>query len=70
MLKCQCKIWFNTAKITEKKTGSLWNYYRDEPSDSLSSNSECFKCKTSIAGNIYNLGAGDTGYNANKVGKN
>ena len=27
----------------------MWNYYRDEASDSLSSNSESFKYKTSIA---------------------
>ena len=40
----------NTVKITEKTTGSLWNYYRDEPSDSLSPNSESFKYKTNIAG--------------------
>ena len=33
-----------------KSTGSLWNYYRDEPSDPLSSNSESFKYKTSIVG--------------------
>ena len=33
-----------------KTTGSLWNYYRDEPSDPLSSNSESFKYKTSIVG--------------------
>ena len=43
----------------------MWNYYRDEPSDPLLSNSESFKCKTSITGNTYNLG-----YDANKVGKN
>ena len=33
-----------------KTTGSLWNYYRDEPSDPVSSNSESFKYKTSIVG--------------------
>ena len=33
-----------------KTTGSLWNYYRDEPSNPLSSNSESFKYKTSIVG--------------------
>ena len=38
----------NTVKITKKTTCSLWNYYRDEPSESLSSNSESFKYKTSI----------------------
>ena len=35
-------------KSYRKTTGSLWNYYRDEPSDPLSSNSEPFKYKTSI----------------------
>ena len=33
-----------------KTTGSLWNYYRDEPSNPLSSNSESFKYQTSIVG--------------------
>ena len=36
-----------------KATGSLWNYYIDEPSNLLSSNSESFKYKTSITGNTY-----------------
>ena len=58
------------SKNYKKTTGSLWNYYRDEPSDPLSSNSESFKYKTSITGNTYNLGVGDAGYDANKVGKN
>ena len=48
----------------------MWNYYRDEPSNPLSSNSESFKYKTSITGNTYNVGAGEAGYDANKVGKN
>ena len=30
------------SKNYRKTTGSLWNYYRDEPSNSLSSNSESF----------------------------
>ena len=58
------------SKNYRKTTGSLWNYYRDEPSDPLSSNSESFKYKTSITGNTYNIGAGEEGYDANKVGKN
>ena len=53
-----------------KKTSSLWNYYRDEPSDPLSSYFESFKYKTNITGNTYNVGAGKAGYDANKVGKN
>ena len=48
----------------------MGNYYRDEPSDPLSSNSEPIKYKTSIARNSYNIGAGEAGYDATKVGKN
>ena len=58
------------SKNYRKTTGSLWNYYRDEPSNPLSSNSESFKYKTSITGNTYNVGAGEAGYDADKVGKN
>ena len=57
------------SKNYRKTTGSLWNYW-DEPSDPLSFNSESFKYKTSIHGNTYNVGAGDAGYDAIKVGKN
>ena len=28
----------------------MWNYYRDQPSEPLSTNSESFKYKTSIVG--------------------
>ena len=58
------------SKNYKKTTGSLWNYYRDEPSDPLSSDSESFKYKNNITGNTYNIGAGEEGYDANKVGKN
>ena len=58
------------SKNYRKTTGSLWNYYRDEPSNPLSPNSESFKYKTSIRGNTYNVGDGEEGYDANKVGKN
>ena len=58
------------SKNYRKTTGSLWNYYRDEPSDPLSSDSESFKYKNNITGNTYNIGAGEEGYDANKVGKN
>ena len=34
------------SKNYKKTTCSLWNFYRDEPSDPLSSNSESFKYKT------------------------
>ena len=39
-----------TDKNYRKTTGSLWNYYRDELSNALSSNSGSFKYKTSITG--------------------
>ena len=58
------------SKNYRKTTGSLWNYYRDEPSNPLSSNSESFKYKTSITGNTYNVGVGEADYDENKVGKN
>ena len=38
------------SKNYRKTTGSLWNYYRDEPSNPLSSNSETFKYKINIVG--------------------
>ena len=38
------------SKTYRKTTGSLWNYYRDEPRNPLSSNSESFKYKTNIVG--------------------
>ena len=38
------------SKNYRKTTGSLWNYYRDEPSNPLSLNSDSFKYKTSIVG--------------------
>ena len=57
------------CKNYRKTTGSLWNYYRDEPSDTFL-NSESFKYKVSITGNTYNVGVGEEGYDANKIGKN
>ena len=53
-----------------KAAGSLWIYYRDEPSNPLSSNSESFKYNTSITGNNYNVGDGEADYDAEKIGKN
>ena len=38
------------CKNYRKTTGNIWNYYRDETSNSLSSDSESFKQKTSIVG--------------------
>ena len=48
----------------------MCNYYRDESSNPLSSDSESFKYKASIQGNTYNAGASEAGYDVNKVGKN
>ena len=47
----------------------MWNYYRDEQSDPLSSNSKSFEYKTSITGNTSNVDNDDDNYYANKVGK-
>ena len=58
------------SKNYKKTTGSLWNYYRDESSIPLSSDSESFKYKTSIQGNTYKVCVGEEGFDANKVGKN
>ena len=68
------------SKNYRKTTGSLQNYYRDEPSDPLSLDSESFKYKTSITGNTYNVSLtiiDDGGnpvpnpdYDANKEGEN
>ena len=58
------------SKNYRKTTGSLWNYYRDKPCDSLSSNYESFKYKTSITGNTYNVGDGEAGYDVERVSKN
>ena len=58
------------SKTYRKTTSSLWNCYRDEPSDTLSFNSESFKYKTSITGNTYNVGDGEAGYDADKIVKN
>ena len=54
------------SKNYKKTIGSLWNYYRDEPSNPLSSNSEFFRYRTSI-GNTYNVGADEADYDANKI---
>ena len=58
------------SKNYRKTTGSLSNYYRDQPINCLSSNSESFKYKTGITGNTYNVNNDNDNYDANKVGKN
>ena len=45
---------FEYSKNYKKITGSLWNYYRDDPSDPLNNKSESFKYKTSIIGKTTN----------------
>ena len=58
------------SKNYKKTRGSLRNYYRDEPSNPRSFNSESFKYQTSITGKTYNIGDGKEGYDPNRVGKN
>ena len=43
------------SKNYKKTTRRLWNYYRDQPSNPFSTNSESFNYKTSITGNTYNV---------------
>ena len=57
------------SKNYKKIKDSLWNYYREEPSNPFSSSFESFEYKTSITGNTYNVGDGEDDYDANKVGK-
>ena len=52
---------FEYNKNYRETTSTLWSYYRDEPSNPLSSDSESFKYKTSITGNSYNVNATITG---------
>ena len=54
------------SKNYRKTTGSLQHYYKDKPSNPLSSNSESFKYKTSITGNTYNVGDGEAEYDAGR----
>ena len=58
------------SKNHKKTTDSLWNYYRDEQSNPLLTDSESFKYNTSITGNTYNVGDDEAGDDANKFGKN
>ena len=55
------------SKNNKKTTGSLCNYYRDQPSDPLSTNSESFKCKTNITGDTYNVDEKITDNNGSQV---
>ena len=55
------------SKNYKKTTESLWNYYRDQPSDLLSTNSESSKYKTNVTGNTYNVDEKITDNDGNKV---
>ena len=80
-MQCLCIIYFSTVKTIEKTTGSLCNYYRDEPND-LITNSASFEYKNSITGKTieYNVPkritdeddnlANNPNYNANKIDTN
>ena len=73
-------LMYNLLEYSKNYRKSLWNYYRDEPGNPLSSNSKSFKYKTSITGNSENVDTTiadrninqtpNPGYDANKVGKN
>ena len=63
------------SKNYRKTIGSLYNYYRDELSDDVDDNnfdnikvvnSNTFKYKNKITGNIYNVDVGVDGYDVNK----
>ena len=64
------------SKNYRKAIGSLYNYYRNEltndDNDNFANinvvNSEAFKYKIKITGNMYNVNAGVDGYNVNKNG--
>ena len=65
------------SKNYRKTIGSLYNYYRDELSDDAGDNnfdnikvvnSNTFKYKNKIIGNMYNVDAGAQGYDVNKNG--
>ena len=65
------------SKNYSKKSGSLWNYYRDELTDETNDdngpnknviNSKSFKYKTSITGSAYNVAVTAADYDANKEG--
>ena len=70
MLQCPYIIYLSIVKNIKKRQVVCCNYYRDEPTNPLSSDSEFFKYKTSITGNTYNNGVGKAGYDTNNVGKN
>ena len=60
-LSCHCITCFITVKNYRKTTGSLWNYYRDEPRSGAEGNinysikdSESFNYKTGIVGKLQN----------------
>ena len=61
---------YEYSKNQRKRSVVCGTYYRNEPNNLLSSNSESLKYKTSITGNKYNFVAGDADYVKTKVIKN
>ena len=62
--------WRGYSKYYKKARDSLWNYYRDGPTNPLSSNYQSFKYKTTITENTHNIGDGEERYDQIKIGKN
>ena len=63
MLQCVCTICLNKVKFLKKVTGSLWNYYNDEPKNGAVDNwnekittaftdSKSFNYKAKIVGEL------------------
>ena len=49
LLLCQRIIWLNIMIIIQNKSSSLWQYYRDDPHNTLT-DSESFKSRIKITG--------------------
>ena len=60
----------NIVNIIKKQQVVYGIIIRNKPANPLSSNSQSFKCKTSITKHTYNIGDGEEGYHENKVSKN
>ena len=60
----------NIVNIIKKQQVVYGIIIRNKPANPLSSNSQSFKCKTSITKHTYNIGDGEEKYDQNKVGKN
>ena len=69
MLQCQCKIYLNIVKITEKEQ-AVCGIFTEMNQVILFLLILNLLNKTSITGNAYKVGVGEAGYDATKVGKN